>query len=61
MTKKVTLIVPNDTTALIVAYQIIEGHRLISMGQQTIGTETIKNEEVIDINKEWLKSKENAE
>lgn len=56
MSKKVTLIVPDDTKSLIVAYQIVEGFDL-TMGQSTIGTESIKNEFTLDIEKEWIKGK----
>ena len=57
MSKKVTLIVPDDTTSLIVAYQIVESYKTISMGQTTVGTEQIKNEEVIDLSKKWEEDK----
>ena len=57
MSKRVTLIVPDDTKSLIVAYQIVEGFDL-TMGQSTIGTESIKSEFTLDIEKEWIKGKE---
>ena len=56
MGKKITLIVPDDTISLIVAYQIIEGFD-ITMGQTTISTNSIKEEHTLDLNKEWVEAK----
>ena len=56
--KRVTLLVPENTVSLIVASLVYKENGLFSMGQLTLGTETIKQEPVVNIEKDFLEERE---